>query len=371
MRVLFMTNIPSPYRVEFFNLLAKRCELTVIYERRNASDREKQWQTSRNDEYKVIYLHGLTYSNDASASFEIIRYLKKEYYDIFVVSGYSSLTQMIAITHLKWHKIPFFLNCDGGLVRSDTEIRYRVKKKMIQRASWYLSTGEACDSFLMHYGAKRDKIKRYPFTSIHKSQIILKTLPQNEKQLYKKSIGCKSELMVLSIGQMIHRKGFDLLIQAFQNMNMGNCELYIVGGDISEECSKLLNGWSGKCPVHVVPFQPKAELAAFYMAADVFAFPTREDIWGLVINEAMSYGLPIITSDHCNAGLELVVNRENGLLVPSEDITELAKAIEYLLHLQNREEYANKSLKIIQKYTYEEMVNVHMTVFNNVLDGKK
>ena len=53
-------------------------------------------------------------------------------------------------------------------------------------------------------------------------------------------------------------------------------------------------------------FKGKKELAKYFQAADLFVLPTREDIWGLVINEAMAYGLPIITTNKCIAGLALL-----------------------------------------------------------------
>ena len=57
MKVLFLTNIPSPYRVDFFNELGKLCELTVLFEREKATDRE--WDSNNNINYEAIYLKGI------------------------------------------------------------------------------------------------------------------------------------------------------------------------------------------------------------------------------------------------------------------------------------------------------------------------
>ena len=56
------------------------------------------------------------------------------------------------------------------------------------------------------------------------------------------------------------------------------------------------------------------------MCADIFVHPTETDVWGLVINEAMAHGLPIITTDGCVAGLELVKNNDNGFIIPVNNI---------------------------------------------------
>ena len=54
--------------------------------------------------------------------------------------------------------------------------------------------------------------------------------------------------------------------------------------------------------VHFVGFKTKEQLEDYYRAADLFVLPTREDIWGLVVAEAMAYGLGVITTNRCNAG---------------------------------------------------------------------
>ena len=63
------------------------------------------------------------------------------------------------------------------------------------------------------------------------------------------------------------------------------------------------------------------------MAADVFVMPTREDIWGLVINEAMAYGLPVVSTDKCIAALELVKNGRNGYIIPPNQPKEIAQKV--------------------------------------------
>ena len=115
--------------------------------------------------------------------------------------------------------------------------------------------------------------------------------------------------------------------------------------------------------LHFIGFQSKEELKKWYQAADAFVLPTREDIWGLVINEAMAQGLPIITTDKCIAGLELVKEGENGYIVPVDNIKFLGKTLNKIF-TQDYYKMGQKSLELILNYTIENMTRCHKEVFN-------
>ena len=100
------------------------------------------------------------------------------------------------------------------------------------------------------------------------------------------------------------------------------------------------------------------------MAADLFVLPTREDIWGLVINEAMSFGLPVITTDRCIAGLELV-GEKNGRIIPSEDVEALRKSMNSILELP-LETFFYENQKVILNYTIENMAKLHSEIIEDI-----
>jgi glycosyltransferase involved in cell wall biosynthesis len=137
--------------------------------------------------------------------------------------------------------------------------------------------------------------------------------------------------------------------------------IYIVGGEATEEYLKL-RVELGLKNVHFLGFQKKERLAQYYMAADLFVLPTREDIWGLVINEAMAYGLPVITTQRCVAGLELIEDGVNGYVVPVEDADELAQKMGAVLH-SDLEAMGKASLDKIRPYTLENMAKTHAEIF--------
>ena len=139
--------------------------------------------------------------------------------------------------------------------------------------------------------------------------------------------------------------------------------LYIIGGNGSEYL-ELVREYDLD-NIEFVEFLNKDKLREYYLAADLFVLPTREDIWGLVINEAMACGLPIITTTNCIAGLELVVDDENGYLVEVEDDEALAERIQRILSNNDlKDSMSINSLKRIKDYTIEEMAKKHIEVLS-------
>jgi glycosyltransferase involved in cell wall biosynthesis len=76
--------------------------------------------------------------------------------------------------------------------------------------------------------------------------------------------------------------------------------------------------------VHFAGARSGAELARFYAAADIFVFPSLEDVWGLVVNEAMCFGLPILASRYAGASQSLLADSRVGSVFDPADIDEFA-----------------------------------------------
>lgn len=364
MRVLFMTNIPSPYRGEFFNELGKLCDLTVAFEGKSATDRDEKWKAAVNVNYKAIFMNGIRTKSDQFLCTGIIKILRQGF-DKIIVGGYSTPTSMLAIEYMRLHKIPFSIEADGGLIETESTIKYRIKKHFISAASSWLSTGKTTDAYFVHYGAKPDRIFDYPFTSLHTEDIQKELVQPEEKHSIRKKIGLKGNRIVLAVGQFIPRKGFDVLLRAWHDCPQ-NWTLCIVGDTPTQEYLNLQQSLKLD-NVLFKGFMSKTELQEYYRAADLFVLPTREDIWGLVINEAMAEGLPIVTTDHCVAGLELVRNGNNGYIVPVNDPTTLAEKIRCVLSDEKTcREMQASSLKRIRRYTIENMAYEHFKILQGL-----
>jgi glycosyltransferase involved in cell wall biosynthesis len=221
------------------------------------------------------------------------------------------------------------------------------------------------DEYFLMYGAVRDRIVRYPFTSLYEKDLLIEAPTQQRKAEIKKALGIKEEKMILLVGRFIFVKGYDVMLNACKNIDK-NTAVYFVGGTPTQEYLQLKEEL-GLSHVYFVDFMSKQELESYYIASDLFVLPTRGDTWGLVINEAMAYGLPVITTHMCIAGLALVENNANGFLVPVDDVEALTDRIhEILTHDELRDKMAHRSLEKIQRYTYENMAKRHIEILNNM-----
>lgn len=362
--VLFLTNYASPYRVRFFDELGKSLDVTVLFSDRKEekTHRSADWFVSGEGRFRVVQLtrraaafHGKVLCLD------VIDWLRKPY-DAIVICGYSSPTAMLAIAWLRLKKIPFYLEVDGGLIREDSVLKYRFKKLLVGAASHWISSGEYTTKYLVHYGARENGVSRYPFSSLQEKDIRKAVVSPEEKAALRQTLGIQEPKIVLTIGQFVPRKGFDVLLQAAAALK-AETGIYIVGGEPTEAYLRMCREL-GLQNVHFCGFQKKEALQRYYQAADVFVLPTREDIWGLVINEAMAYGLPVVTTDKCVAGLELVEDGVNGYLVPVEDPEALAEKLEAVLS-GNMEKMGAASLEKIRPYTIENMAKAHIDIFEN------
>ena len=122
--------------------------------------------------------------------------------------------------------------------------------------------------------------------------------------------------------------------------------------------------------VHFLEFMKKDALTRYYRAADIFVLMTVGDVWGLVINEAMACGLPVITTDKCVAGQDLVSDDENGYIVPVGDDAMLTDRLNRIFADPVAvERMAKTSLEKIAPYTIENMAKVHLNALQKNLKG--
>lgn len=359
MKILFITNFPSCYRVKFFNEMGKACDLSVAYERVRALHRDEKWQGGKNENFKEIFLKLRPKGTSQSSGSAIVKLIKNQKYDGIIFGGYSSPSVMRAIAYCRRHGVRYYIEFDGCFNKKDAIAKRLVKKYLLKKAVGCFVTCKETRQYLRGMGMPDEKIFGYPFTSVYQRDILPAPPTPVEKEEIRRQFGLPGGILLISVGQFIHRKGFDVLLRALSRVER-DISVLIVGGEPTEEYLSLCEQ-EKLTNVRFMSFLAQEELFRLYRCADVFVLPTREDVWGLVINEAMACGMPVISTDRCIAAEELIVPGRSGMIVPAGNVEAMAEAINAVL-TRDCAEMGRESLDAMRKYTIEKMAQRHIDV---------
>lgn len=362
MKILFVDNFPAPYRVDFFNLLAEQCELTVIYGVKNDKTRNVRWQ-NEDMRYSVYFTGGLRLGNTGNISWRFKKIIGKGNFDCIVMGGYSSPMQILCMRYLRRKGIPFILNADGGFImHNESAFKRRIKKSIISSARAWITTSVDSINYLTYYGARKQDIFLYPFAFNHMEELRLYTM--REKEVFRSELAIPYKYVVISVSRFLELKRIPVLIMAAKELSK-DIGVYIIGDKPTPEFIALKNEHD-LSNVHFVDFLSKKDLSKYYAVANVFVLPTSLEVWGLVINEAMFHGLPVITTDMCNAGSELVKDGENGFIVPVDSVAALSNAIRLILENPVLElQMAQNSYERMKEFHIANNVCRHMEIFED------
>ena len=313
MKVAFVSVVPSPYQRDLFRALAERAEveLSVFYLEAAAPD--SPWPEKPLADYERI-LRGTWLPLGAARCHVNWPLPKLREYDVVVMNTLMSLTgQWLMRTSLRGRRWIFWgerLGRGGAL--------HAALAAPLHRAAGLASIG----SF-----AERDYRERFPeprhFRIPYYCDLTaFLVAPRRVRE--------DGRVVFLFCGQMIARKGVDLLLAAFQRLG--------------ESARLLLIGREAELPALLAPlplavrerivyagFQPPEELPRLFAQADVFVLPSRYDGWGVVVNQAIGAGLPVVCSDMVGAGHDLVEDGVNGLKFRVGDADSLAEKMERFL----------------------------------------
>lgn len=360
-KVLIVFNHPAPYKVKLFNELAKHVDLTVIFERDSASDRNKLFYDEKSYQFKTVKIKGTKFGKENIASKGIIKHLKKNQYDLIVMNGYSTFAEMKTISYLIKHNIPYTLYINGGIIKyKESSLRRKMKIKYISHAENYLSPDENSNNYLEFYGADKSKIYNYPYSTIYENEILSEPISKEEKDKLRSKKGIKEEKVFVSCGQLIRRKNYFELIKKWQTLDK-SLGLYIIGdGEEKNMLQKYIDD-NKLDNVHLLGYLSRKEMFDFYHLSDAFIFPSDEDIYGHVINEALSQGLPVISTKNVNASKKLIKDGYNGYLI--DLINDIDAIIENVLN----NSFSKNAIETAKENTIEKMVESHLEIFKKVI----
>lgn len=364
-KLLFVTNFASPYRVDFCNELGRTYDLTVVYERAKLSNRDDRWTGDTTRRFIEVYLDLKPRGNSESVGVAVARYIKENTFDMVLFSGYASPAVIVAILYCKLHRIPYCIEFDGGYNKREAFHKRCLKKVLVSSAKGLFITCRDLYDYLCDLGVPPHKLHTYPFSSVKRAEILEHVPTENEKEQLKAQLGIPENKTILAVGRFIPLKGFDILLEALQSVD-NTVGVYLIGGEPPAEYLAMKERYQ-LSNVHFVDFMDKATLQLWYRAADLLVHPTRKDIWGLVINEAMACGLPVISTDRCIAATELITDGENGYVVPVGDAIALSEKIQTVMQDDAlRAAMSENSLKVIAPYTTENMAQAHADIFKEL-----
>lgn len=164
---------------------------------------------------------------------------------------------------------------------------------------------------------------------------------------------------VLAIGRHTNQKGFDLLLQAWRKVCNVNKEwmLTIVGeGELTDQLIALAT--SLNLNDNVIFARPTSNVSQYYMSSSIYVMSSRFEGLPLVLIEAKSFGLPIVSFDCKTGPREIVRTNVDGILVPPEDIDLLAESLIKLMSDPGmRIDFSNKSLEDVKRFSVSSFVN--------------
>jgi glycosyltransferase involved in cell wall biosynthesis len=128
---------------------------------------------------------------------------------------------------------------------------------------------------------------------------------------------------LIFVGQLIFRKGWDILLYALHGLSNLEWRLHVVGdGDDRDEFVKLCAKPGLTDSVHFYGTLPNSEAINLIGKSDLLVLPSRWDGWGAVVNEALMCGVPVVCSDKCGAA-DLLDGQERGEIFSSDSILAL------------------------------------------------
>ncbi|MFA5485583.1 MAG: glycosyltransferase [Bacilli bacterium] len=358
MKILIVFNHPAPYKVALFNGLAKVHDVHVIFERLKAKNRNRHFYNEANYDFTLHSIKGINLGNENHLSWGVVRHLKKHKYDLIIMNGYSTLTEMLALRYLKRKQIPYAFYINGGIVKSDKKFIKRIKTYFISGAKYYFSPAKKANEYLIHYGAPSDKIFNYPYSTVYAKDVLTNKISDEIKEAFWKEKGVTGKNFTICITSFIKRKNNLSLIKSWVNINKDNA-LILVGEGPEEKLYRQFIEANNLTNVYLLPFANKELVFRYLSHSHNAVYISNYDIYGHVINEALAHGLNVLTNTNMVAAHKAIKNGENGFIMqPDEKLNDKLQ----LLFSADFFKAATKSA-----ITIEQSIAIHLEILGGEL----
>jgi glycosyltransferase involved in cell wall biosynthesis len=236
-----------------------------------------------------------------------------------VISNEMGLRTLIALAYGTLFNEPIWVWW-GGTLHTEQKIgfvRKAIRKVISRWTPRWISYGQSSTAYLQSLGIHRNRVLQIQ-NAVDENRFTPRPEPKARIQ---------PQPVLLYVGQLIARKGVELLLNAAATLQRegGIFSLLLVGNGPDKEALEHRIQDLGLRNVYFQPSVPPDQIPSVYRSGDVLIFPTLEDPWGLVVNEAMLSGLPVLCSKYAGCAEELL---------PSENIFDPLDAGEFVWKLR-------------------------------------
>jgi glycosyltransferase involved in cell wall biosynthesis len=338
-RVVIVTEIISPYRIPVFNALARHSDidLHVIFLAEN-DPTQRQWLVYK-DEIRFSYEVLPSWRRRVGRHCFLLNWgaqtaLQRATPDFIVCGGYNYVASWQSMAWARRQRVPFFLWVESTAkdLRSRHPIIESLKTKFLRGCDGFVAAGKSSAEYLKMYGVRQPMIFTAP-NAVNTTFFARRAEVVRANASVHRQILNLPEHFFLFAGRLVYEKGIFDLLQAYEALGSElrkQVGLVFVGdgparADLQQRAAAINPG-----AVHFAGFAQQQELATYYALADVLVFPTHTDTWGLVVNEAMACGLPVIASEVAGCVADLIKDGWNGRVVATQEPGQLASAMEEL-----------------------------------------
>jgi glycosyltransferase involved in cell wall biosynthesis len=278
-------------------------------------------------------------------------------YDLIIMGGWAEPSYILlwALAQLKRVPIVFWVESTlNDMAR--TSWKESVKRLMLGCAAGAIVPGKNATAYCEWLGMPRERIFIAP-NAVDRNYFHAQAdrlLPM--RNALRRDLGLDG-VVILFVGRMVDfYKRVSVLLQAQKRLEELSLpsQLVLIGeGEdrvgYQETCAQL-----GLRQVRFIDFVNHDELCRYYAAIDMMVLPSQSETWGFVLNEAMEFGVPIVTTHSTGAAPDLVIENENGFIVPANDVDALADALKKLVSDESlRSRMGAASRQYIEKFSPE------------------
>ncbi|MBL7960942.1 glycosyltransferase family 4 protein [bacterium] len=345
MKIVIVTNIPSPYRIPLFNQIhenfkSRNWKLHVIF--LTKSYKRRKWKVDETDfHFDFEYLkdwHISLGEGFSSLALSLLKSFRSIQPDLIIVAGFS-MASLWTLIYAKMFHIPFLIWSGETIAEDRMRSRFRslrniLRYTLIQSAAAFVAYGTEAKKYLLKWKTKPENI----FIGINTVDTEFISKRVKELRLQKQAFLTANRLPLLNIlfiGYLEKRKGVHFILEAVEKIQKEDLSLcfgtHIVGSGPEEgnlrnivEANKLrdVNFWG---------FKQKEEIPEFLAFSDLLIFSSIQELYGLVPIEAMAAGVPVLCSVHAGCTIDLVKHNVNGLVIDPVNTDKLKENIIFCL----------------------------------------